>query len=157
MNRRIDRNLILTGLALAGLAIVLSGCAGAGAGGSGGGGGGGSDIEGIISIAATTNGPSDITWEVSGSISGDPAAPDYSIAWAYNEPSQPNQNDSVTELTGGALDWSETVTGLDDGTGVSLSYTALATHQASVTLSIRENGTVLAEKTINGTVNPPDP
>jgi hypothetical protein len=142
-------------------AVALAGCDSAGAGS---GGGGGTDNDGTIGVVATTDGTSDITWEVTGSISGDPNAPDYSIAWTYTEPNQNTFSDSVFEDVpvalpwSGALPFSTTENGLADGTGVGLSYTALETHQASVTLRIVDGaGTVLAEQSINGTVTPPDP
>jgi hypothetical protein len=136
-------------------AVVLAGCDSAGAGDGGGGGGGG--LGGSVGITATADGTSEITWEVSGSINGDPIGPDYSIAWTYTEPSGTTFSDSVTDVTGGALDWSETANGLEDGTGLGLSYTALETHDASVTLTIKDDGAVVATKTIDTTLSPPNP
>jgi hypothetical protein len=157
------KSISMVAVVVAVTALLLAGCDSAGAGG--GGGGGGSDNDGTNGVVATTDGTSDITWEVTGSITGDPDGTDYSIAWTYTEPTPPNTFSATVfddapdpPVWDGTLPFSTTENNLADGTGVGLSYTALETHQASITLRIVDGGgTVLAEKSINGTVTPPDP
>jgi hypothetical protein len=144
MNRRIDRNLILTGLALAGLAIVLSGCAGAGAGGSGGGGGG---------TTCTGTGDYTVEWKFSGSY-----ADSVSVATTWVKPTGEFSDPSDTKYasidpTSGATLLTETlpacsgasinITGLDGGSDDTVGL-------SNVVLSIYVDGTLADSYSYSG-------
>ena len=134
---------ILTLITLFAAPLLLSACDSAGAGGGGGSG----------------SGSATVTLEASGTYANDPNDLEFSIQYSWIDPDSGSQSDAVFEDEI-SLPWT-TKLSLDAGTGVSINIIGQEEHNNSMTLSIYEDGTLVAEHSINevvssGELQPPE-
>ena len=134
MMKLIKGRRVVVAMASIAVLVLFAACDGAGAGGGGGGGG-----------SAT------ITLEASGSYVNDPDLPEFSIQYSWIDPDSGSQSYAVFEDEI-SLPWTTGLT-LDAGTGVSINIIGQADHSNSMTLSIYENGNLVAKHVINEVVS----
>ena len=136
---------ILTLIALFAAPLLLSACDSAGAGG-----GGGSDS----AVTCESVGPGsggNVILMASGTYANDPNDLEFSIQYSWIDPGSGTQSDAVFEDEI-SLPWTTSRT-LDAGAGVSINIIGQEEHSNSMTLSICEDGSLVAEHSINEVVS----
>lgn len=138
MTKQNKERRVIVAVASIAVLVLFAACDGAGAGGGGG--------------AGTSGGSATIELEASGTYVNDPNNPDFSIQYSWIDADVGSQSDAVFEDQI-SLPWTTELT-LDVGTGVSINLIGQEAHSNSMTLSIRENGNLVAEHSINEIVSP---